>query len=960
MATETAPADTPPPKFSRYRSVRRANHAQPTNHGQLPPVPAITSASAAAYANQQQHQEDLSSVPMPPVPPVEAPSTAAQAPLARSMSRYHRRPTTSHAPKGPPLRSATVQVPPLPSAATTPVAPPRYRALSSPQAPPPTDHVRPRLPSGSRVKADPPPSASNPPHSNSRPRTARDEAKQLMQDEAERHRRMREKQDAERRERLQLEQAERERQEQQRREEEEQQEQARLLAVKEAQEVALVQRQQEEKERGKRLQKVESAKRIKEREEAERRAQAQSSPESPQRAGRGFGMFGRRKDDHLASPASSPPAILSSSARLQQNIEEDRDMENIKAGGGGAVLGIDAPISAVNAGDRRVTIICNKKKFLLPVTPDTTAQDLLKSAALCMTEAINPRTDIFIENFQKVGVQRPVRLYEHVRDIMNSWDSDMQNDLEIVNAAYQGHDRSHLVSNEVPDKKPEGVGCYLHHSSRPGKWNKRYISLRPDGQLGLMKNETSKDFENICHLSDFDIYTPTKKKQGKIKPPKKHCYAVKSQQKSNIFSDESRYVHFFSTNDSATATRFLDAVQVWRSWHLKHVMGEGLKKPKPAETKPANGILANAKALSALEQNGTSSHNRNASAGSFYQLGSFQPLFDMDSFGKDLGAAATPTPNTGLQRADTKAMHARRMSVRSKKPPPAAFERSGALINDVPSLPIEPSKSLTESSSTPAEETFASTGLLGRTYTTRQKALQEREQKNSGPFTEGPSLVGNIDAMAAAAAASENSGVKRRASVNSTHHRRTSSDIQRSVSTRAKPRPLVDLTPQYREPPQHRNKGKGFAPGANAGPLVESATSVEEAIKVPSSTDWRGGRPGTSRGGGGHAHGTYGTGGHERTRSLKGGLAAYTVNNHSGAPGDDRNAFTGGGLLAAAGLGQNHRPVVGRGRGVMDGSKAKGPMLDMSEDRQFASGSLLADVQRRQGAGGGPVVDRDG
>lgn len=575
-----------------------------------------------------------------------------------------------------------------------------------------------------------------------------------------------------------------------------------------------------------------------------------------------------------------------------------------------------------------------------------------------MTESINPRTDIFIENFQKVGVQRAVRLYEHVRDIMNSWDNDMQNDLEIVNAAYHGHDRSHLISNEVPDTKPEGITCYLHHSSRPGKWNKRFITLRSDGQLALSKNETAKDLENICHLSDFDIYTPTKKKQGKIKPPKKFCYAVKSQQKSNIFSDESRYVHFFSTNDSATASKFLAAVQGWRSWHLKHVMGEGHKKTKAAESKQASGIVANAKALSALEQNGTSSHNRNTSVGSFYQLGSFQPLFDMDSFGKDTGPAVSSTANTGLKRADTKALHARKMSVRGKKPPPAAFERSGGLINDVPSMPIEPSKSLTESSPHSADDTFASTGLLGRTYTHRQKALQDREQKPSGPFTEGPSLVGNIDAMTAAAA-SNDVGVKRRASVASTTHRRTSSDIQRSVSTRAKPKPLVDLTPQYREPPQHRNKGKGFNPGASGGLLVESATSVDEAIKVPSAIDWRGGasRPGTAR-----AHGSYGAGGHERTRSMKGrgeGLAAYTVNNHAGAPEDDRNAFTGGGLLAsrAGGFhqGSTRQPV---GRGVMDGSKAKGPMLDLTADSQFASGSLLADVQRRQGASG-PVVDRD-
>lgn len=176
-----------------------------------------------------------------------------------------------------------------------------------------------------------------------------------MQDEAERHRRMREKQEEERREKSRAEQLERESQERQRREEEE----ARILAEKEMKEAALLKRQREEGERGKRLQKAESAKRIKEREEAERKAQAEeesrrrqlSPPSSPERPGKGFGIFNRRKDEASAA-SSSTPSDLSNGARPPQTSHGDRDMDNIKAGGGGAVLGIDAPISAVNAGDR--------------------------------------------------------------------------------------------------------------------------------------------------------------------------------------------------------------------------------------------------------------------------------------------------------------------------------------------------------------------------------------------------------------------------------------------------------------------------------------------------------------------------------------------------------------------------------------------------------------------------------
>lgn len=594
-----------------------------------------------------------------------------------------------------------------------------------------------------------------------------------------------------------------------------------------------------------------------------------------------------------------------------------------------------------------MTILCNKRTFTLPVTPETTAQDLLKSAALCMTETIDVHADVLVEDFYKASVKRPLRLYEHVRDIMNSWDSDDQNALEIVNAAYHGYDRQSLVASEVPNSKPEGMSCYIHHSSRPGKWAKKYVTLRPDGQLVMAKSETSKDHEIVCHLSDFDIYTPTERKRAKVKPPKKNCYAVKSQQKSNIFSDETRFVHFFCTNDRSTANIFYTALHGWRSWHLKHVMGEGQKKSKFSESKPANGFVGNGKTLGGLDLGGSSSHARNASVSSYYQLGSFKPLFDLDQFNKDLERdiqTSNASDSTTSPRMDTKAMHVRKMSTRVKGPPPAAFSRTG-LVNEATSAPVERTNSLEQHFGPPETETFASSGLLGRTYSHRQKAMQDREKKAAGPFTEGPSLINNIDSMAQASA--NDGGLNRRSSVRSTH-RRTSSDIQRSISTRVKP--LVDLTPQYREPPQHRTKGKGFVIGTSSGPLIDNATSLEEAIKIPPSSDWRA-RPS-------HTHGTYGTGGHERTRSLKGrgeGLAAYTMNNHGGAPDDSSKGFTGGGLLARSGFSQGHQPV---GHGVMDGSKARGPMLNMRENSQFASGSLLAGVQHRQGPTW-PIIDRE-
>jgi hypothetical protein len=59
-------------------------------------------------------------------------------------------------------------------------------------------------------------------------------------------------------------------------------------------------------------------------------------------------MFKRRKDDVLGIEA---PVQQSSPPRLSLS-RGDPEEDTIRPGGGGVVLGIDAPTSAVNAGDR--------------------------------------------------------------------------------------------------------------------------------------------------------------------------------------------------------------------------------------------------------------------------------------------------------------------------------------------------------------------------------------------------------------------------------------------------------------------------------------------------------------------------------------------------------------------------------------------------------------------------------
>lgn len=335
MAAETASPETAPAKFSRYRSVRLKQAERQQQFGenqQIPPMPV-----------------------MPPVPPMEPQKDAT---VSRSMSRYHRRPTTSHATaqKAPPGRSNTDLVPPLPTSAPTAPSNPRSRALSSPQQTTArtTNNVQPRLPNTSKSRAEAVPLVAQSTREPSQ--TSRIEAKQLLEREAERHRRIKEKQKADKQAKLEAEQVERDREEELRREAEEAEQLRTRRALEEAEELR---RQKEEKERGKRLHKTEKAENaalLKRREDEARKAKheeearkAQASPPtSPPRHPGGFGLFNRRRKDDAPI---SPERPVTARPRQTSN-GNNRELDTIRPGGGGAVLGIDAPISAVNAGDR--------------------------------------------------------------------------------------------------------------------------------------------------------------------------------------------------------------------------------------------------------------------------------------------------------------------------------------------------------------------------------------------------------------------------------------------------------------------------------------------------------------------------------------------------------------------------------------------------------------------------------
>ncbi|KAI1414380.1 hypothetical protein F5Y13DRAFT_197866 [Hypoxylon sp. FL1857] len=470
-------------------------------------------------------------------------------------------------------------------------------------------------------------------------------------------------------------------------------------------------------------------------------AQSQSpKPRSPVIEKFVFLTKGRKNKDGL-SPGLSPTSSNAS-------VEPAKPFQaGIEPGGKGIVPQTDAPHSAINAGDRNVAVRYRQHTLSLDVTPETTPDDIIIQTSKMMgSNEINPETCIVVETYGVLGLERRLRRYETIRDVMNSWDRDTQNQL-IVTTAIPEEERHELEISSVPnrDEPPQGFQLYMYHSNRPGKWNKRWITLLENGQILSAKkpnaNSTDKDTVSLCRLSDYDIYTPTESQMRRhIKPPKRYCFAIKSQEKTTVFLNTENYVQYFCTEDPKIAAQFREKVQGWRSWYL---VGRRPAAPKASrkisirkiDDKPPQLSLPTVsqtpkKSINVASMNG---HRLRVSVDETpYSIGQFEPLLDMKRFDKRLSQFGQdflpPVPDVSTMPKEIPSHHLN---------PTTRDEREN-----------KRERKLVDSINTATVDGFTGTGLLAEGYEERKHARAEMDRPERGRqlsrddgFIEGPSLL---------------------------------------------------------------------------------------------------------------------------------------------------------------------------------------------------------------------------
>ena len=499
----------------------------------------------------------------------------------------------------------------------------------------------------------------------------------------------------------------------------------------------------------------------------------------------------------------------------------------------------DAPKSAVNAGDRTVVVNYIRQSVTLNVTPQSTPKDILEDARSELGIKFELDQTMLVESFEQLGLERPLRWYEHIRDVLNSWDRDHQNRLLVEPSSTRDAD---LAVDDAPSEQPGDTSVSIYHSQKPGTWDKRWVTLRSDGQVLVAKSQGA-EARNICHMSDFDVYFPTARQAKRLKPPKKHFFAIKSQQKSAMFLNTENFVHFFATKDREVANAWYKAVQGWRSWYLVHEMGlGGRQQPQPREVGSAPKM--------------SFSSTRNPPKGAMLsELSSMKPLSPPGGLlGEDQPLDLAFDLQRSASKGPTNATPARPFSNRGG--PPVSYPKK--LTKEAPAdavlshaRPRNTSKSSIVQGLPPssAAQPFAAGGLLGRTYSQRQKVVQQADRHPSTELGAPPLGLPGL-------------------------------------------RPLVDITSLHQEPPKHTGMGRCIPLDTlPPGGLVGAATSPEAPPGVPSPATMA--RPRQSS---------------DLQRSGTVRSTRRPVDQHQ----PDAGAFTGGGLLALSGEGQSGR-LHGRG-----------------------------------------------
>ncbi|CAJ0840191.1 5344_t:CDS:10 [Entrophospora sp. SA101] len=176
----------------------------------------------------------------------------------------------------------------------------------------------------------------------------------------------------------------------------------------------------------------------------------------------------------------------------------------------------------------------------ISITSEMTALDVLNSLRNNKSISDDDSWTIF-ELINEFGLERPIRDWEYLSRIIETWDFDRKYAFVLKKYPY----RNALTIDGFNNAVPPMFG-FLHMEVKKNKWQKRYFHVK-DGSLYYnnngkdTKSKTSDNF--LCTMANFDVYSLIK--SCNRKPPTKFVFALKSQDKITMFENpENDYIKY--------------------------------------------------------------------------------------------------------------------------------------------------------------------------------------------------------------------------------------------------------------------------------------------------------------------------------------------------------------------------------------------------------------------------------
>ncbi|TFY78966.1 hypothetical protein EWM64_g5045, partial [Hericium alpestre] len=222
---------------------------------------------------------------------------------------------------------------------------------------------------------------------------------------------------------------------------------------------------------------------------------------------------------------------------------------------------------------------------MVEIGPTTTSKEVIEmlDGQAQLAQWVGAGGWMLYEVAQDFGMERPIRNFEVVADIVNSWDKDRTVNMLVARKTALA---SLLHSSAMPASSPVHQG-YVEWESKRGKWNKRWLELK-EHSLWLSKRDNGKDSTFLCSLSNFDAYQVTRPH----KAPKSFVFAVKSTDNLTFFENAADYVHIFSCLDKE-GQNWLEKLLVARSYIINQERNIITNAPTGA-TAPSSKSLSRA------------------------------------------------------------------------------------------------------------------------------------------------------------------------------------------------------------------------------------------------------------------------------------------------------------------------------------------------------------------------------